>query len=119
MAPLRPTIAIGPRPIGPVRPGSLPTKIATSGTASAVARCGRGTGELRPLEAEIDRALGRVAERTARERAVAGDRVQGPADPVPHVIERGRQGFADTVAVVAVAAPMREPGHQGGAQQPL
>src|SRR5262249_17546610 len=36
---LPPTIAIGPRPIGPVKPGSLPAKMATNGTPSAAARC--------------------------------------------------------------------------------
>src|SRR3979490_2978334 len=40
-APLRPgaprTISIGPEPIAPVNPGSLPMKMATSGTPSAAA----------------------------------------------------------------------------------
>ncbi len=37
MVPLPPTTAIGPQPSGPVRPGSLPMKIPTSGTPSAAA----------------------------------------------------------------------------------
>ncbi len=36
---LSPSTLIGPRPTGPVRPGSLSVKIATSGTPSAAARC--------------------------------------------------------------------------------
>ena len=38
-APSAPSTVIGPEPTGPVRPGSLPAKIATSGTPSAAARC--------------------------------------------------------------------------------
>ena len=38
-APFAPSTWIAPAPIGPVRPGSLAEKIATSGTPSAAARC--------------------------------------------------------------------------------
>ena len=78
-----------------------------------------GGGKARAVEAEIGRALRRVAERQAAEDAVALDRVQRAADAVAHVVEQRGQRLADAGGVVAVAPAVREAGDDGGAQQAL
>src|SRR5262245_2998047 len=60
--------------------------------------------ELCAIEAEIDVALRRVAERLTGQRAVARDGVPFAADPVAHVVKRARQRLANTVPAVAVTA---------------
>src|SRR5262249_28352717 len=78
-----------------------------------------GTGEPGSVEAEVDRTLGRIAEREAGEDPVALDRMELAGDAVAHVVEAGRQRLANAGCVVTMPAAARDPADQRGAQQAL
>ena len=70
---MAPSTWIAPAPIGPVRPGSLAEKIATSGTPSAAARCSR------PVSTPTTNAAPAISRATASSGARSGTRARGVA----------------------------------------
>jgi hypothetical protein len=73
-APMPPSTAIGPAPIGPVRPGSLAEKIATSGTPSAAARCRS------PVSTPTTNAAPAISRATRSSGSRSGTRARAVAD---------------------------------------
>ena len=69
--------------------------------------CGGRLGQSRAVEAEVRRAVRRVAQRQAGQRAVSRNRVLVPLHRMAHVIERAGERLLDAVGIVAVAAAPR------------